>query len=37
VVLPKNAPHIETRTTISVRPAAASARPVAMNLTSQLN
>jgi lipoprotein-anchoring transpeptidase ErfK/SrfK len=47
VVLPKNAPHIETRTTISVRPAATPARPVAispasgrqaMNLTaSQLN
>jgi lipoprotein-anchoring transpeptidase ErfK/SrfK len=34
VVLPKNAPHIETRTTISVRPAAAL-RPgrQAMNLT----
>jgi hypothetical protein len=45
VVLPKNAPHFETRTTISVRPA--TARPVAttppagrqaMNLTAaQLN
>jgi lipoprotein-anchoring transpeptidase ErfK/SrfK len=29
VVLPKNAPHIETRTAISVRPAAAPARPAA--------
>jgi lipoprotein-anchoring transpeptidase ErfK/SrfK len=29
VVLPKNAPHIETRTTINVRPAATPARPVA--------
>jgi len=47
VVLPKNAPHFETRTTISVRPAATTARPVAttppagrqaMNLTAaQLN
>jgi lipoprotein-anchoring transpeptidase ErfK/SrfK len=38
VVLPKSAPHYETRTTISVRPAAAPARPVALNLTtSQLN
>jgi lipoprotein-anchoring transpeptidase ErfK/SrfK len=47
VVLPKKAPHIETRTTIGVRPAAVPARPVAtappagrqaMNLTaSQLN
>jgi lipoprotein-anchoring transpeptidase ErfK/SrfK len=47
VVLPKNAPHIETRTTIGVRPAAAPVRPLAtmppagrqaMNLTaSQLN
>jgi lipoprotein-anchoring transpeptidase ErfK/SrfK len=46
VVLPKNAPHIETRTNISVRPVTAPSRPVAvapsgrqaMNLTaSQLN
>jgi lipoprotein-anchoring transpeptidase ErfK/SrfK len=47
VVLPKNGPHFETRTTISVRPAVAPARPLAttppsgrqaMNLTaSQLN
>ena len=47
VVLPKNAPHYATRTTIGVRPAAAPARPLAttppagrqaMNLTaSQLN
>ena len=47
VVLPKSAPHFETRTTISVRPAAVPARPLAirppsgrqaMNLTaSQLN
>ena len=38
VVLLKNAPHIETRTTISVRPATTPARPVAMNLmASQLN
>ena len=47
VVLPKNAPHIETRTTISVRPVTTPARPVAttppagrqaMNLTApQLN
>jgi lipoprotein-anchoring transpeptidase ErfK/SrfK len=46
VVLPKDAPHIETSTTISVRPAATPARPgattppagrQAMNLTSQLN
>jgi lipoprotein-anchoring transpeptidase ErfK/SrfK len=29
VVLPKNAPHIETRTNISVRPAAALSRPLA--------
>ena len=29
VVLPKNGPHIETRTTISVRPAAAPVRPLA--------
>jgi lipoprotein-anchoring transpeptidase ErfK/SrfK len=38
VVLPKSAPHYETRTTISVHPVAAPARPVALNLTtSQLN
>jgi len=44
VVLPKSAPHIETRTNISVRPVATPARPTvsapagrqAMNLTSQL-
>jgi lipoprotein-anchoring transpeptidase ErfK/SrfK len=39
VVLPKNAPHIEarameTRTTISVRPAAAQPRPAVMTLSS---
>jgi lipoprotein-anchoring transpeptidase ErfK/SrfK len=38
VVLPKSAPRYETRTTISVHPVAAPARPVALNLTtSQLN
>jgi len=32
VVLPKNAPHIETRTNISVRPVTTPARPVATTL-----
>ena len=34
VVLPKSAPQMETRTTIGVRPAAASARPAAATLPS---
>src|SRR6266478_389131 len=34
VVLPKSAPHFETRTTISVRPAAVPARPVVTTLPS---